>query len=309
MINPTLRHLRCFVAVAHEGTFTLAAKRVFLTQPALTAIIRQLELSVGLKLFDRTTRRVSLTREGASFLPIAERLIRDFDAAIADVRATAQCRRGQVGITASPSVAVLILAPVVRKFSAVYENVRVSISDGGAESVQRRVLRSESDFGVASKWADDPELEFTPLLRDSFGVVCREDYALSGRDSRLTWRCLRSERYIGLAAETGVHATLHSTQKVMPNIPSPHYEVSSTTSLHALLDAGLGVSVLPALSAKLPPLNQLAFRALAQPRIHREICIITRRNRALSPAAQSMLDMMAEHLRSATLPAEVQLAI
>lgn len=305
-INVTLRHLRCFTTVAREGSFTLAAKRMFLTQSSLTAGIQQLEQAVGLKLFDRTTRRVALTREGASFLPVAERLLMEFDAAVTDVRAVAERQRGHVSIAAAPSVVSQIVVPAIAAFNAIYPNVSVAVTDGGAEMVQRRVLGSEADFGVTSKWADDPGLEFRPLLRDRFGVVCRGDNPLAALKRRLTWRRLQTQRYIGLAADTGIYTMLQLTPDLPSVLRAPHFEVSSTGSLHAMLAAGLGVSVLPALAAHLAPLDSLAFRELAEPMLEREICIITRRARALSPAAESMLGMIGQQLRISVLPRGVR---
>lgn len=309
MINPTLKHLRCFVAVSREGSFTLAAERVFLTQSALTATIQQFERAIGLRLLDRTTRRVSLTREGAGFLPVAERLLQDFDTAISDVRAVAKRESGHVSITAAPSVVVLLLAPVAALFGAAYPNIRIAVRDGGSELVQRRVLESESDFGFASKWSDDPALEFRPVLRDRFGVVCRKDHPFAKRRGKLTWRRLETERHVGLAPDTGIHAMLQSAPGIPPNVRTSHFQVSSTTSLHAMVDAGLGISVLPALAAHLEPFDRLAFRELAEPRLEREICLVTRRSRSLSPAAQSMLGMIDQYMRARTLPTGVELVL
>ncbi len=306
-INATLKHLRCFATVAHEGSFTQAAKRMYLTQSSLTAAIQQLEQALGLKLFDRTTRRVTLTREGNSFLPVAERLLQEFERAVADVRAVAERQLGHVSIAAAPSVVALILAPVIAKFNAAYPNISVAVSDSGAQAVQRRLLAAEADFGIASRWADDPALEFRPLICDRFGVVCRRDHPFGRMKSRLTWKRLQDERHIGLAVDTGIRTTLQSTPGLPAMLRTPHLEVSSTGSLHAMLDAGLGIAVLPALAAHMKPLSQFAFRELAGPRIEREICVITRRGRVLSPAARSMLDTVNAHLQAQAMPQGVRL--
>ncbi|MCG8356733.1 MAG: LysR family transcriptional regulator, partial [Kiloniellales bacterium] len=99
-MNVTLRHLRAFVEVAHQGAFTRAAQALALSQPALTVVINQFETELGFKLFDRTTRRVRLTQEGERFLPTAEHLLDDFDQALEDLRAVSERRRGKVAIAA-----------------------------------------------------------------------------------------------------------------------------------------------------------------------------------------------------------------
>src|SRR6202012_2339814 len=109
----SLRHLRCFVAVAETGSFTLAAGRLFQTQSALTATIQQLETSVGLRLFDRTTRRVEMTDDATRFKVVADKIIRDFDSAIGDLQAVAKSQRGHLRIAAAPSVMTHILAPTL----------------------------------------------------------------------------------------------------------------------------------------------------------------------------------------------------
>lgn len=95
---------------------------------------------------------------------------------------------------------------------------------------------------------------------------------------------------------------LQSTPGLPLAVRAPHFEVSSTGSLYAMLDAGLGISVLPALAAHLAPFDRLAFQELAEPQLEREICVITRHGRALSPAAQSLLAMIGQHLQSYALP-------
>jgi LysR family transcriptional regulator, carnitine catabolism transcriptional activator len=305
-INLTMRHLRCFVAVARSGSFTQAAKRLFVTQSSLTTSIQQFEQAVGLKLFDRTTRRVVLTAAGANFLPVAERQVQDFSAAIADVRAVADRQRGHISIAAAPSVAVSILSPVVKQFSLTYPNISITVADGSSASVERRVVSNEADFGITSRWSEDPELEFEPLLRDWFGVVCRRDHPLAKLKSKVTWKQLRAQRYVGLAVETGIRAMLQSVPGLPAAVRTPQYEMSSTTLLEAMLSEGLGVSVLPALAGYLSPLDRLVFRELHAPRLAREICLITRRGRAMSPAAQGITEMIRRRLKSQELPPGVK---
>lgn len=305
--NVTLKHLRCFVAVAREGGFTPAARRIFLTQSSLTATIQQLEQAVGLKLFDRTTRKVALTREGATFLPVAERLLGDFDTALADVRAVAGRQRGRVSIAAAPSAVTLILAPVIADYRARFPNISIVVADAGAEAVQRRVSTGESDFGLGSRWSEDASLEFRAVVCDRFGVICRTDHALAKVKGPLSWRKLPLEDYISLASDTGVRALLQASPDVPSVVRAPACEVSSTHSLHAMIAAGLGISVLPALASKMSPLDQLVFRELKEPRIEREICLVTPRGRTLSPAAQTMVDMIERWLRDQPLPPGVRL--
>jgi DNA-binding transcriptional LysR family regulator len=306
LINVTLKHLRAFVAVAEEGSYTRAAQRLHLTQSSLTATIQQLERSLGLTLFDRTTRRLALSREGSEFLPVAQRLLQDFDAAVRDIRAIAERQRGHVGVAAAPSVVALILPPVIAEFTTRYPGITVAIADGGSRSIQQRVLHSEIDFGITNQWADDTGLEFRPLLRDRFQVASNVGHPVARR-RRATWRELEAYPHIMLTTDTGIRAALKTASPLPASARDPLYQLSSTTAVEALLRQGLGISILPALAARLIASRHLRFTPLVDPVVEREICIITRRGRALSPAAQSMLQLVSSHLSTAQLPSGVRL--
>src|SRR4051812_9522073 len=118
--NIKIRHLRCFVAVAETGSFTLAANRLFQTQTSLTATIKQLEEVAGLRLFDRTTRRVELTKDAIWFKTVAERVLLDFDNAISDLQAVSKGQRGHIKIAVAPSMMTHVLAPTLKSFRALY---------------------------------------------------------------------------------------------------------------------------------------------------------------------------------------------
>ena len=108
----SLRHMRVFAAVADHGSFSAAADVLGLTPPALTSTIRQFEDATGAALFDRTTRQVTLTQTGERFLPIARRLLADFEEALGDLDALSKGVGGKITIAAAPSVLTRILPAV-----------------------------------------------------------------------------------------------------------------------------------------------------------------------------------------------------
>ena len=171
----TLKHLNAFVAVAQESSFTRAAERLFQTQSSVTSLVRQLEEALSTLLFARTSRRVLLTAAGEEFLPRVMRLLADFDGAIGDVvrwRAGARTRgRGGGAVGHHPD------HRAAAAFAARHPAVRLYLSDDNSGRIQRKVAAREVDFGLTSRWADAPGLDFEPLLEDRFGVLYREDDA------------------------------------------------------------------------------------------------------------------------------------
>lgn len=294
-MNVTLKHLRSFVEVARQGNFTRAARALSLSQPALTITVGQFEDTLGVKLFDRTTRRVRLTSEGQDFLPAAVRLLEDFDTAISGIRDVAERRRGRVGVAALPSVAMRLLPRIVARFTERYSGINVHLHDDNASGVGERVRRNDVDFGIASRWEPIDDLSFRPLIKDSFGLVCRADHALAKAQGPLTWRELAGHAFLGLAPDTGIQQLLREVKDLPQTIQAPKCEVSNIATLEGMLEAGLGITALPALAVPVAQPGTFVFRPLVRPKIEREICLITRQGRSLSPAAQSLRDMIVEH--------------
>ena len=291
-MNITLKQLTAFTAVARLGSFTRAAEELHVSQPALTATVNQCEELLGVKLFDRTTRRVNLTQEAENFLPVAQSLIADFEAAVADVRAVAELRRGRVRIATLPSVAVELLPEIVSGFSEEHPGVSVQIHDANASDVQRMVARAEVDFGIANQWEADPDLDFRRLIHDPMVLVCRADHPLAKGRGALAWKKLAGYPFIGSASASGIHPLLQGLRDVPDNIRRPHYEVSHIATLIGLLMAGLGISALPALAVPRYRGSELVVRPLVGPAVEREIAIIIRHGRSLPPAAEAMAAMI-----------------
>ncbi len=300
--NISLRHLRCFVEVANAGSFTTASARLFVTQSALTATIQQFEEAVGLKLFDRNTRRVVMTQEAMRFKDEADKILKEFDSAIADLQSFAQGQQGHIRIAAAASVIYQFLVKSIATFRREYPNVTFSLRDAGAEQVEQLVIDGELDFAITSKHKGFDDLDYTPLLEDRFGVVCRADYALASGTGPLRWADLKSKDFVAFTADTGIGTFLAHNAGQWPVFQGSHDEISSTTSLFAVLSEGGSFSIVPALAARVAGFNELSFRELRGPVLSREICLITRRLRSLSPSSQRMLDVILDTIRQHPLP-------
>jgi DNA-binding transcriptional LysR family regulator len=283
-----LRHLRAFVAVAREGNFTRAAESLLLSQSALTITVQQLEDCVGVTLFNRTTRQVNLTTDGENFLTVAERLLEDFDKAIAGVRVEAERRGGQVEVAVLPSVAIRLMPDILEHFRENHAGIRLVLHDDNARGVQRQVRHNEVDFGISSPWQPHPDLDFTPLTRDRFGVVCRSDHALARKKGPVSWRELQDSPLFVMAADTSIPTTLRDAPDLPDWVRTPAGEVLAMVTLLEMVRAGLGITVLPELAKPGPSEPSLVFRRLVNPVVERELGFVTRKNQALSSAARTV---------------------
>ena len=168
----------------------------------------------------------------------------------------------------------------------------------------------EVDFGLTSRWADAPGLHFDPLLEDRFGVLYRRDDASlrPGRDGAMRWADLAGRKLVGVVDETGIMALLRARADLPIEAAAPFYEASSTTSQAALVKAGMGVALLPALAAQRVMEPELAYALLARPTVVRTMCVIRHKEYALSPAAEALIRAIRDYLRGAALPAGCRLA-
>ncbi len=278
-LNITLRHLRTFIVVVEHGSFSRAAKELARTQPAVTSAVKQLEEFIGLQLLERTTRRVTPTAEGENFAPVAERLVRDFDSAIQDLKAAAQQRSGHVSMVIVPSVATNLIPSIVKVFSAQYSGIHVHINDDNSRNVQQSVERNEVDMGIASTWQHNSELEYTPLFADALKLICHKDHPLAQSSSPLAWKELEKHTFL----DTSITKSLVQRQTAAPS----KFDIPNMITLLAMLRANQGVTVLPSLAIPHSG-DELFSRPLAGSEVTREIYLITRKNWALSPAAEAM---------------------
>lgn len=306
MNNITYRHLTAFLAVARYGSFTQAAAHLHLTQSTLTSTIKQLEQNVQLQLFDRTTRQVSLSGEGARFQPVAERLVSDFDTALEDLRARAHQQRGIICVAASASLLSTLLPAVIKPYHRQYPEVRLQLREEGASLIEQAVLNNEADFGMGGNHSANPQLCYQPILHDQYGVVFAADHPLADSTAALSWSACLQQPLLLLSKDHGIRQQLDAWQCLAG--ARDGIEVSKPASLAPLVKQGLGVSILPALAVGADAFTGLQFRPLMTPVRMRTLYIITRQGRSLSPAAAQLLSRTQAYLTRVQLPEYVTLA-
>ena len=295
--NVTLRQLRAFLAVIQEQSFTRAAARLHVTQPAVTAAVKALEVEIGLRLIDRSTRLVLPTEHGERFAAIAARMIEEMEDAVDDLRAHAARERGLVAVATSASFIDHVLAPALAVLSLRYPGIAVRLIQDQTGSATRRVIAGEVDFAVTTLPQLDPTLEAVPLVRDRFGIVCPADHRFARDDGPLAWSALRDEPMIGLSAQNGIRLVIDYNQPQNAGTQRARHQLSSVSALPSLIEAGLGIAVLPALAAR--PMTRdgvLAFRPL-QPDVWRNVYLAQRPGRRPTPAAAELVNAILEQLR------------
>jgi len=286
-MNASVRQLRAFLSLAELRSFTRAASRSHLSQPAFSALIRALEESVGARLFDRDTRNVDLTVEGRLFEESARRLVRDFDQALVDVRDHAARRRGRVAMALLPSLAAGWLPPVLAGFRHAHPGIALEVADVLSEACLDRVRGGSADFALAATRADTAELRTELFCTDRFHLVCRHDHPLARR-RELRLKDLAAEPFVEMSRGSSVRQYLDAA--IHPLQMNGVLEVEQLATVMGMVRHGLGISVVPELTLFHFRSDDIVTRPLQGPGLKRQIFLVRRRDRALSTAAQALYE-------------------
>jgi LysR family transcriptional activator of glutamate synthase operon len=235
-----LRQLTYFEAVARCGGFTRAAEQLHVAQSAVSAQIRALESELGVTLFSRTTRRVTLTAAGARFLERARAALSELDSARSEVAELSDVLRGRVAIGATSVLGPFDLSAALAGFHGRYPGVGLTLRSGLIATLLGRLDSGEVDL-VLGPIHDDLPARFAArqLATESVVLVLppgtRPITGLSG---------VREKAFVCLAAESGLRAILDDAAKAAGFTPQVLFETSSPASIRELVSAGLGVALL-----------------------------------------------------------------
>src|SRR6185369_3231608 len=292
---PGLADLRAFITAAELRSFAAAAKTLHLSVPAFSRRISNLEARLGVRLFDRTTRSMELTLLGSRFLREITSAVQDLDRSVLGLRDAAQLEAGDITIGCVFSAVHHFLPPVIDAYRERHPNVLVRIIEQGADGVFGSVKHGEADFGINYIGMQESEVAFTPLLNEPYVLACRADHALATR---------RTVRWEELAAWDQVRVSHASRNRVfidqalaeLPALPRPVCEVQHVSTLIGLVEAGLGVAIVPQLTVPRRPATVVGIPLV--PSVTRTIGIIRRAGRTLSPAADAFAKLLIEASRT-----------
>ncbi len=280
-----LRHLRYFLMVAREGTISGAAAALHVSQPSLSRQMQELERDLGVRLFDRGSRRVTLTEPGMRLRRRAEEIVDLVGRTEDEFRLTADTLAGEVRIGGGETPAMGLLADVIAGFVETYPLVRFSLFSGNAESVSERLDSGRVDFGVFIGHADLSRYEFLQLPAcDRWGAFMREDDPLAELERVTPSELANRSLILSEQASREMGAWFHRDLEDL--------DVVATYNLlyNAALFARRGIGVVISLEGIVDTSegSGLAFRPL-EPVISADVFIAWKRYQSFSPAAEAFL--------------------
>ena len=284
----SLRQLRAFVAVAREGSITRAARRLHLTPSALSMLVSALEGELGVRLFERTSRRVAPTDAARALLPGIERTFEHLDAALDGLRDWVERRDARLAIAAVPLLAATLVPPRLAAFRERHPGVRVTLLDLPVDAIAEAVRAGDADVGLCTADHDVLDLDATVLLQDRLMLACRPDHPFAAR-REVRWAELAGEPLALLGRGSGLRRLVEQGFAAQGGAPLAAFEVAQVATAVGLVEAGLALSVLPGHALASARTDGVVAVPLVQPSVARDVVALTSPRRPPSDACGAFL--------------------
>jgi DNA-binding transcriptional LysR family regulator len=291
-MNYSLRQLRVFVAVSRYGSFSRAGEAIGLSQSAVSHSMKELETEMGVRLLDRTTREVALTDAGLRLANRVEPLLDELHAMLLDTRSFGTQHNGRVRIASSQTISAQLMPQCIASGALQYPDIRVLLRDQPQQLVLNSVRNAEVDFGIVIDPGENTDLDCEPILHEPFLMMCREDHPLSALPE-VKWQALNGQKLVLQDYASGSRILIDGALKAQKVKAEIVQEIGHPATLFPMVEAGIGISVIPALALPGPEGSKLVVKSLV-PEINRVLMLVKRKNRSLSPAAQAIWQVVKE---------------
>lgn len=300
-----LRHIRAFLAVAQLHSFTRAAQVLHVSASTLTLQIQQLENELALQLFRRNKREVQITEQGQQLIEPLRAVLNSYENALMLGKNLAGEVFGEVRIAALPSMASRLLPGAIKLFKRDYPRVKITVLDLNADEIQQALRNALVDVAISTQASVDDALLFTPLLSDRLCVFVNKQHVLA-QTPKLTLAEVIAHPQIITLPGSSVHSLFTAALKQI-GVPSEQLDIACevrylSTAL-ALVEADVGVALLPESTPFNDNLSQVLRRQIEDFPSSRSIHIILRRDALVSGLVEAFIAALKCSLPADSLPA------
>lgn len=293
-MNLTIKQLRAFVTVADLQSFSLAAQRLSLTAGAVSLLVRDLEEELGFSLFDRTTRRVALSKSGRDYLPAAQQVLRQVQAAVIAANDVKNRATGVVRVAAPLIVAQSLLPPAMAEYWRRHPNVLVRPVDCTVEKLVRAVEEDHADLAIGPDRPQSDLVERIGLYDSPWVLWCSQQHPLANR-RRITWVNLKHESVISAGRDYEASLAEAFQDKPEEDRFVPSYVVDNITTALGIAAVGLGITLSPMYVGVAARGMGLAMKRVEEPEIVRQLSLYLPR-RSPTPAVSAFAEFLKDHL-------------
>ena len=281
-----LRQLEYFQMASRLKNITRAAERLRVSQPNITVAIKKLEGELGIQLFDRSQKQLSLTPEGAVFLGRVEVALRNIQDAVLEVNDYKQLQKGTIKIGIPPMMGAYLFPKIFSSFQRRYSHLDVYLHEEGSVAIREQLERDELDFGIIIIPDTSPNLQLLPMARSQIVCCVPEDSDLAARKV-ITLQDIEDHNLIMLKEGSFLRQTMLQKMKTAGFTPNIVLESNQVVTIMGLVASGVGNAFLLDMIVRDTP----GIRAipLATP-VYVDVGLAWKRDRYISRAAQSFIE-------------------
>ncbi len=298
-MNP--HHLRTFLAVQKHLNFTRAAEEVYLSQPAVSRQVRQLERELGVRLFEQIGKRIDLTDAGRTFAREAERLLGDIERVSEAVQGHRTVEAGTLRIGACTSLGLYVLPSILGRFHRAHPRVELGYVVSNSVSIERRLVRNDLDLGFVGAFAASTEIRTEPLLDDEIVCFAGKDHPLARR-RRIDPRALQDEILVLREPGSGTREMFESWAKARRLRFDRVIQVTGPEVLKSVVRGGVGFSCASLWGVRDDiRRGRMARLGVEGFRLKRPILVAWHRDKRFSPVMEGFLKLVRRGVGSRAL--------
>ena len=290
-----LRHIKYFLAVAEHRSFTRAAASLYVSQPALSQQIKQLEESLEVTLFDRSGRQVKLTHAGEVYAGYAHKALQDLEEGRRALHDVQNLSRGALRIAITPTFTTYLIGPLIKVFHNLYPNITLSIQEMSQEQMEKQLLDDEFDVGIAFAEVHSAEIETQTLLVETLALVVNKDHPLA-RHQTIDLQTLSEQSLVLLSHEFVTRGQIEHYCRQHSIKPQVLMEANSLSAVLEIIHHTQLTTLLP--SNIVSNRDELIAIALAPSLLQRTAALLQRKGAYQNAATKAFIHLAHQHCES-----------
>ena len=291
-----LKAIQIFVVVAETCSFRKAAEVLHRSQSAVSTQIKLLEEQIGVSLFHRTTRRVQLTSEGEQLLSHAQRAVASLEQGLKEIREAANVQVGHIAMGCVPSIAATVLPAVLAEFQRKRSSIRLELRELASAQLLEAISRQEISFGIGPEVEQASDFDFAPITSEPIYALLPQAHWKPDHTA-ITLAELAELPVVLASSSAALRHTLNQELARRGLEITNAYEVIQVQTMLAFAQAGLGVAIIPRITIPRPLDASLQALPIIEPKLSRNLCLITLKGNSLSPAAIELTKLIVDRFR------------
>lgn len=293
-----IKQLNYFIQIANDESYSTASKKLYISQPALSKVVKNLEQELNMKLFYSSERKTKLTDEGREFFEKAQKLVEDFNHLLESTGKSDKTEKGFLSLGLIPIVGSCYLADIVIRFQKEYPNIDISITEKGANSIQQDVFLGTMDIGCVITPIYSNQFEIIPIISDSNMLLVNENHPLA-KKKYVTVSDLIDENLVIFNDDFTLNHQIVAACKEAGFKPNIGVTSSQWDFLTELVSHNFGTSILPRpILEKYPHPHAVTVEFdPSDPLREWNPALIYRKNRYMSNTAKLFISFLKQHLK------------